>query len=122
MAPPPATPTSTPTPTEEPTPEPTPEPTVPAPSVTSIPFVLPPTAPQGETRFGVDEGFRNTAAMDDIRPTWERIVMAWQDIQPNGPGQFNLGNTIGDPQVQAELKRGVAARRAAPVHPRLGAV
>jgi hypothetical protein len=46
--------------------------------------------------------------MADTHADWERIVVAWQDVQPNGPGDFSrLGQTITNAQVQGELNRGV---------------
>lgn len=107
------TPTATHTPTEEPI---TPTPTETAtPTVTETPTITPtvtptPTLPVevGDTRFGIAEGFRNPSAMADTSANWERIVMSWQDVQPNSAGDFShLGQTITNAQVQAELNRGV---------------
>jgi hypothetical protein len=117
--PPTETPTATATATEEPTPTVTPTiPTAPSteppvPLTTAIPlppgapFELPAVPSQGETRFGIAEGFRNPAVMQDLRANWERVVFSWQDVQPNGPNDFNLGNTISNAQIQAEVDRGV---------------
>jgi len=99
--------TPTPMPTDTPTPEPTdaPTPTL-TPTPTETPFI-PATVDTGKTRFGIAEGFRNAAAMDDTKADWERIVVAWQDVQPDGPNDFRLGQTIGNAQIQGELNRGV---------------
>jgi serine/threonine-protein kinase len=107
---PPPTPTEAPTPTD--TPAPTPPPTdtpTPAPTATSTPVLLeiPPPPLQGETRFGIDEGFRNPAVMADTKANWERIVLSWRDIQPNSAGDFGrLGQTINTTQIQGEISRG----------------
>jgi hypothetical protein len=46
--------------------------------------------------------------MADIGAGWERIVLSWADIQPNGPDDFSwLGRTVPPPAVAGELNRGV---------------
>jgi hypothetical protein len=94
-----------PEPTDTPMPVPTDTPT-PTLMPTAVPVTVVP-VPQGDTRWGIAEGFRNTAAMDDTHANWERIVLSWQDVQPDNPGTFRLGQTIADAQVQAEINRGV---------------
>jgi hypothetical protein len=65
-------------------------------------------APSLDSRLGIAEGFRDPAAMADIQAGWERLVLPWDQVQPDGPGDFsNLGNTISDAQLQAELNRGI---------------
>src|SRR5258708_649977 len=65
-------------------------------------------APVLDTRLGIAEGFRNTRVMADLQAGWERLVMPWDQIQPNGPNDFsNLGRTISTKQLQTELDRGV---------------
>jgi len=64
-------------------------------------------APSLDSRLGVAEGFRDPSVMADLQAGWERIVLPWDQIQPNGPGDFsNLGYTLSDAQLQAELNRG----------------
>lgn len=97
-----ATPTETPaSPTETPVPTSTALPT-------EVPIAPPPPVAAGDTRFGIAEGFRNPAAMADTHANWERIVLAWNDVQPQAPNDFSrLGQTIGNAQVQSEIARGV---------------
>ncbi len=46
--------------------------------------------------------------MSDIGAGWERVVLSWADIQPDGPDDFSwLGRTIPPHAVAGELKRGV---------------
>ena len=71
-------------------------------------------APTLDTRFGVAEGFRNPSVMADIGAGWERVVLPWDQIQPDGPGDFSwLGITIPASSCSGELNRGVAHRRPA---------
>jgi hypothetical protein len=63
--------------------------------------------PVPDTRFGIAEGFRDPAVMADIGAGWERLVLPWDQIQPNGPSDFShLGQTLTKNQVQSELNRG----------------
>src|SRR5215468_9905563 len=65
-------------------------------------------APSPDARLGIAEGFRDPAAMADIQAGWERLVLPWDQVQPDGPGDFShLGSTISDAQLQAELNRGI---------------
>jgi hypothetical protein len=60
-----------------------------------------------DTRLGIAEGFRNAGAMADSHAGWERIILPWDQIQPDGPGDFShLGITISNDQLQRELNRG----------------
>jgi len=46
--------------------------------------------------------------MADIGAGWERIVLSWADIQPNGPDDFSwLGRTVPPRALADELNRGV---------------
>ncbi len=92
--------------------EPPPQPTVvgtptPRPPVTPLPLLTP--SPGGlDPRFGIAEGFRNPALMADIGTGWERMVVSWADIQPDGPDDFSwLGRTIPPRALAMELNRGV---------------
>ena len=63
--------------------------------------------PVADTRFGVAEGFRNPDVMADIGASWERLILPWDQIQPDRPGDFShLGQTLTRNQVQTELNRG----------------
>jgi hypothetical protein len=79
----------------------------PAPPFTPLPLQTP--NPGGlDPRFGIAEGFRNPAVMADIGAGWERVVLSWADIQPNGPGDFSwLGRTLPPKALAGELNRGV---------------
>ena len=60
-----------------------------------------------DTRFGVAEGFRNPSVMADIGAGWERLILPWDQIQPDKPGDFGkLGQTLTKNQIQTELNRG----------------
>jgi hypothetical protein len=61
-----------------------------------------------DTRFGVAEGFRNAGVMSEINAGWERLIVPWDQVQPDGPDDFGrLGITISESQLQNELSRGV---------------
>ncbi len=87
-----------------------PTPTVTPPLRVPTPPPLDPT-PTGlalDPRFGIAEGFRNPPVMADIGAGWERVVLSWADIQPDGPDDFSwLGRTIPPQAVSGELRRGV---------------
>src|SRR5437588_5061170 len=64
-------------------------------------------SPVADTRFGVAEGFRNPGVMADIGAGWERLILPWDQIQPDKPGDFSkLGQTLTRGQIQTELNRG----------------
>jgi hypothetical protein len=112
-APPPVAPAAAPTrplsplPTQRPTTPPataTPAARVPTPP----PLEATPTASSLDPRFGVAEGFRNPTVMADIGAGWERVVLSWADIQPDGPDDFSwLGRTLPPEAVSGEVRRGV---------------
>jgi hypothetical protein len=61
-----------------------------------------------DPRFGIAEGFRNPGVMANIGAGWERVVLPWADIQPDGPDDFSwLGRTLPPAQLAGELDRGV---------------
>jgi len=125
-----AAPTPTPTPEPVPTahppatatatatalaPEPAPAPTAaapptpaPRPATPTVP-AIPPRATAGlDPRFGIAEGFRNPAVMAELRAGWDRVVLSWADIQPDGPDDFSwLGRTVPPLELGAELRTGV---------------
>ena len=103
----------TPTATLEPvtaTPRSTPPPTPtngPRPPFTPLPLQTPDPG-NLDPRFGIAEGFRDPAVMADIGAGWERVVLSWADIQPDGPEDFSwLGRTLPPRALAGELNRGV---------------
>src|SRR6202023_1968998 len=65
--------------------------------------------PVADTRFGVAEGFRNPTVMADINVGWERVVLPWDQIQPDKAGDFShLGQSLPKSQLQTEINRGTA--------------
>jgi hypothetical protein len=95
-----ASPTAPPQPIATPTPGPRPR-------VTPLPLQTP--NPGGlDPRFGVAEGFRDPQVMADVGAGWERVVLSWDDIQPDGPDDFSwLGRTLPPRALAEELNRGV---------------
>jgi hypothetical protein len=60
-----------------------------------------------DTRFGIAEGYRNPSVMADIGGGWERLILPWDQIQPDKAGDFShLGQSLTRNQVQSELNRG----------------
>ncbi len=79
-------------------------------AATITPAVAAPSTAQSglDPRFGVAEGFRNRGVMSDIGAGWERLILPWDQLQPNGPNDFgNIGRTLGAGQLQGELNAGV---------------
>lgn len=87
-----------------------PRPAAPASNLVPAPGVpLAPPRPTGQldTRFGVAEGFRDAGMMSSIQAGWERIVIPWDAVQPQGPTDFSqLGLTMPNDRLQAEVQRG----------------
>jgi hypothetical protein len=77
------------------------------PPPTPLPLQTP--SPGGlDPRFGIAEGFRDPSVMADIGAGWERVVLSWADIQPDGPDDFSwLGRTLPPRALAGELNRGV---------------
>jgi hypothetical protein len=68
---------------------------------------LPAQAAGVDARFGIAEGFRDPAVMADVGAGWERLILPWDQIQPDQAGDFShLGQTITRQQIDAELSRG----------------
>ena len=60
-----------------------------------------------DTRFGIAEGFRNPGVMAEIGAGWERLILPWDQIEPDAAGDFShLGQSLTKAQVQSELDRG----------------
>src|SRR5918911_2114306 len=67
----------------------------------------PSNAAAADSRFGVAEGYRNPGVMADLGAGWERLILPWDQIQPDGPADFShLGQSLPRNQIQAELNRG----------------
>src|SRR6202048_5329228 len=65
--------------------------------------------PVADTRFGVAEGFRNPGVMADMNVGWERLILPWDQIQPDKAGDFShLGQSLPRSQLQAEINRGTS--------------
>jgi hypothetical protein len=61
-----------------------------------------------DAHFGIAEGFRNPPVMAAVGAGWERVVLSWADIQPDGPDDFSwLGRTLPAQSLAGELNRGV---------------
>jgi len=78
-------------------------------AATALPTFAEPNAapPVADTRFGIAEGFRNPTVMSDIGAGWERLILPWDQIQPDRAGDFSkLGQTLTRQQIQTELDRG----------------
>jgi len=100
-----------------PTPEATAQPTPLAVPTAASSFGKPPITPLPlqtpnpgnlDPRFGISEGFRDPQVMAEIGAGWERIVLSWADIQPDGPDDFSwLGRTVPPRSLADELNRGV---------------
>jgi hypothetical protein len=61
-----------------------------------------------DVRFGVAEGYRNPVVMSALGAGWERIVLMWSDVQPDGPDDFTrLGRTFPPRTLLGEIRRGV---------------
>jgi hypothetical protein len=66
-----------------------------------------PGAPSLDAHFGIAEGLRNPAVMSDLGGGWERVVLPWDQIQPDKAGDFShLGQTLPRSTVQLEVDRG----------------
>jgi hypothetical protein len=84
-------------------------PQISAPSVAAAPASLAPfIAPLRDSRFGVAEGFKDSALMAELHAGWERVVVPWDQVQPTGPGDFShLGTTLSADRVRSEVSRGI---------------
>ena len=64
--------------------------------------------PPLDARFGITEGFQDAILMSEVRAGWERVVLPWDQVQPDGPGDFShLGMTVSADRMRAEVARGV---------------
>jgi len=46
-------------------------------------------APPPDPRFGVVEAFRSSKDAAELGLGWERVIFFWQQLQPNGPNEWN---------------------------------
>jgi hypothetical protein len=61
-----------------------------------------------DPRFGVAEGFRRPSVLADLGAGWERVVLSWADIQPDGPDDFSwLGRTAPATGLLSDARAGV---------------
>jgi len=56
----------------------------------------------GAPRFGVAEAFRNDASTQ-LGIDWDRIILSWQGIQPNGPGDWQADSYF-SPEILSMLQ------------------
>jgi hypothetical protein len=59
----------------------------------------------GAPRLGMVEGFRSEA-VNELGVTWERLVFAWDGIQPHGPAEFRADLYFPPEALQRELSTG----------------
>jgi hypothetical protein len=92
------------TPTPSPTPRPAATPTstpIPLPTVTPLPPVSNP-----DTRFGAVQAIFAPELSQRAGVRWQRLIFPWNEIQPNGPNDFEQG-WFSDEQINREIARGV---------------
>jgi hypothetical protein len=62
----------------------------------------------GPALFGVNAGYRDPQVMTDLGATWDRIIVSWAAVQPNGPNDFtNMALALPNAQIDAESSRGI---------------
>ncbi|MHB1161890.1 MAG: COG1470 family protein [Chloroflexota bacterium] len=57
------------------------------------------------SRFGVAEAFRNDASTQ-LGINWDRVILSWSGIQPNGPGDWAADSYLPPSEIQKDLDRG----------------
>jgi len=90
--------------TPTPSPQPSRTPTI-TPTLPPMPPTLPPVA-NGDTRFGAVQAIFAPQASQAAGVKWQRLIFPWNEIQPNGPNDFEQG-WFSEQQINAELARGV---------------
>src|SRR5579884_2862613 len=89
----------------------TPTPTRPPASPTATPLpptpvsTLPPVA-NSDPRFGAVQAIFGPQAAAAAGVKWERLIFPWNEIQPDGPSDFNQGWFTED-QINGEIARGI---------------
>jgi hypothetical protein len=74
----------------------------------AVPSSLLAAASPPDQRLGIAEGFRNEDAMANIGAGFERVVVAWPQIQPGGADDFSgLGQSLPLDHIQPDINRGV---------------
>lgn len=70
--------------------------------------VVPPQPPvvNNDPRFGVVQAIFNPQLALNMGARWERLIFPWNQIQPNGPADFEQG-WFSEDQLNSELARGV---------------
>ncbi|MGD2166323.1 MAG: glycosyl hydrolase, partial [Anaerolineae bacterium] len=58
-----------------------------------------------DPRFGVVEAYQAPDAATALGAGWTRVTFRWNEIQPNGPGEWNV-LPISDEMLSGELSRG----------------
>ena len=55
----------------------------------------------------MNAGYRDPRAMADLGATWDRIIVSWAAVQPNGPNDFsNMAQALPNAQINAESSSG----------------
>ncbi len=67
---------------------------------------FPPHQGFGDSRFGAVQAFEAPAAADDLHVGWERVQVAWSELQPHGPGLLDPNATPTDATLDKELAHG----------------
>lgn len=66
------------------------------------------TRPTVDTRFGVAQGFQEPGLMAELHAGWERVVLPWDQIQPDRADDFtHLGATLPADRLRADVSRGI---------------
>ena len=76
-----------------------------APPVSAAPVAA---TSQLDARFGIADGFEDSGLMAELHGGWERVVVPWDEVQPEGPGDFShLGMTLPADRLGTEISRGI---------------
>src|SRR5829696_4004115 len=70
--------------------------------------IVPPQAPvvNNDPRFGVVQAIFNPQLALNAGARWERLIFPWNQIQPNGPNDFDQG-WFTEEQLNSQLARGI---------------
>lgn len=90
-----------------PTSRPTATPTATRPPATATPIVPPlPPVVNNDPRFGVVQAIFAPQLALNAGARWERLIFPWNQIQPNGPADFEQG-WFSEEQLNSQLARGI---------------
>ena len=79
-----------------------------APVASGAPAAIVAAGPRLDTRFGIAQGFEDSGLMAELHGGWERVVLPWDEIQPDGPDDFgHLGMTLPADRLATEVNRGI---------------